>query len=148
MAFLCISDVYACVHKTLREDEVIRGLMGFDNSTTDLEMELRIQKRKKPVNLVSENLPLITFYKAPGQRETNHLVYVTEFYFNIYTGNNVEVAIDIADRINELFDDKYLNLSKGSNFKGQFITSAEDATDLENTYKYFTKLKFSFELEG
>lgn len=25
MAFLYISDVYACIHKTLREDEVIRG---------------------------------------------------------------------------------------------------------------------------
>lgn len=149
MSFLNISDVYACIHKTLREDEVIRQLMGFDENTTPVEMAMRIQKRKKPVELVADNLPLITFYKLPGQREFgNHLAYVTAFDFDIYTNDDVEKAIDIADRINDLLDDKYLNLSKGSNFKGQFVTSAEDNTDLENTYKYFTQVEFTFGIEG
>ncbi|MEC2266488.1 hypothetical protein [Bacillus subtilis] len=149
MAFLYISDVYACIHKTLREDEVIRKLMGFDESTTSTDMALRIQKRKNPVELVDGKLPLITFYKLPGQRElTNYLSYVTAFDFDIYTNDDVELAIEIADRINYLFDDKYLPLSKGSSFKGHFVTSAEDETDLENTYKYFTQVEFTFGIEG
>jgi hypothetical protein len=149
MSFLYISDVYASIHKVLREDEVIRQLMGFDDTTTDVEMALRIQKRRFPVELVENNLPLITFYKLPGQREfRNHLAYVTAFDFDIYTKDDVELAIDIADRINYLFDGKFLPLPKGSSFKGQYITSAEDNTDLENTYKYFTQIEFTFGIEG
>lgn len=149
MSFLNISDVYACIHKTLREDAVIRQLMGFNDSTTPVEMAMRIQKRRKPVELVDNNLPLISFYKLPGQREFgNHLAYVTSFDFDIYTNDDVELAIGIADRINYLFDDKYLRLSKGSSFKGQYLTSAEDVTDLENIYKYFTQVEFTFGIEG
>lgn len=149
MSFLNISDVYASIHQTLREDEVIRELMGFDETTTAVDMAMRLQKRKKPVELVADQFPLITFYKSPGQREYgNHLAYVTSFYFDIYTNDDVEVAIDIADRINYLFDDKYLRLSVGSSFKGQFVTAAEDDTDLENTYKYFTQVEFTFGIEG
>lgn len=149
MSFLRISDVYACIHKTLREDEVIRQLMGFDSSTKTTEMALRIQKRMNPVDLVENNLPLITFYKRPGQREfKNHLAYVTAFDFDIYTKDDVELAVDIADRINYLFDNKFLNLDKGSSFRGQYITSAEDRADLENTYKYFTQIEFTFGIEG
>ena len=125
MSFLHISDVYASIHKTLREDEVIRGLMGFDDTTDPVTMAMRIQKRRRPAELVNDNLPLITFYKMPGEREFgNHLAYVTSFDFDVYTNDDVEVAIDIADRINNLFDDKYLRLSKGSSFKGQYLTSA------------------------
>lgn len=149
MSFLRISDVYASIHRTLREDEVIRQLMGFDDTTTDVDKALRIQKRMHPVEVVEDNLPLITFYKMPGQREFgNHLAYVTTFDFDIFTNDDVELAIDIADRINYLFDDKYLNLAKGSSFKSQYVTSAEDRTDLENTYKYFTQVEFTFGIEG
>ncbi|MCP8973166.1 hypothetical protein NMK43_08670 [Bacillus licheniformis] len=150
MSFLNISDVYACIHKTLREDEVIRQLMGFSENTTAIDMALRIQKRKKPIELVDGNLPMITFYKLPGQREfSNHLAYVTSFDFDIYTDDDVELAIDIADRINYLFDNKYLSyLPKGSSFKGQFVTAAEDESDLQNTYKFFTQVEFTFGIEG
>lgn len=148
MSFLHISDVYASIHKTLREDEVIRSLMGFDETTSMLEMATRIQKRMRPTNLVEDNFPLITFYKLPGQREYNHLAYGTPFDFDVFTGDDVEVAVEIADRINYLFDDKFLNLPKGSSFKGQYLTSAEDSTDLENTYKYFTQVLFTLGIEG
>jgi hypothetical protein len=148
MAFLYISDVYACIHKTLREDKVIRDLMGFTDSTTPLEMATRIQKRSKPVDLVEGNFPLITFYKLPGVRGYNHLAYSTAFDFDIYTNDDVELAVQIADRINELFDDKFLNMPRGSSFKGSYLTSAEDNTDLENTYKYYTQVEFTFGIEG
>lgn len=148
MSFLNISDVYASIHKKLREDEVIRQLMGFDEKTKPVEMAMRIQKRMKPNEVVDKNLPLITFYKLPGQRGINHLEYVTVFDFDIFTNDDVELAIDIADRINYLFDDKFLPLSKGSSFKGQYVTSAEDTSDLENTYKYFTQVEFTFGIKG
>lgn len=149
MSFLSISDVYATIHKTIREDEVIRGLMGFDDDTDILQESLRIQKRMHPIDLVEDNLPLITFYKLPGQLEHgNHLVYNTPFDFDIYTNDDTEKAIDIADRINYLFHDKYLKLLEGSSFKGEYITSSEDRTDLENTYKYFTQIEFNLGIEG
>lgn len=148
MSFLKLSDVYASIHKMLREDEVIRQLMGFDGNTTTVEMAIRIQKRMKPSTVIDENMPLITFYKLPGQRGRNHLEYVTVFDFDIYTNDDVELAVDIADRINYLLDDKYLPLSEGSSFKAQYVTSAEDTTDLENTYKYFTQVEFTFGIKG
>lgn len=143
-----MSDVYACIHKTLREDEVIRELMGFDENTTEVDMAIRIQKRRQPVDIVTDNFPMISFYKLPGQRGYNHLEYVTAFDFDIYTNDDVELAIDISDRINDLFDDRYLNLTKGSSFKGQYITSSEDVTDLDNCYKYYTQVLFTFGIKG
>src|SRR6185312_4088611 len=99
MSFLYISDVYASIHKTLREDEAIRELMGFNDKTKPVEMAKRIQKRMNPIGLVGNNLPLITFYKMPGEREySNHLAYVTPVDFDIYTEDDVELAIDLADR--------------------------------------------------
>ena len=148
MAFLHISDVYASIHKTLREDDVIKELMGFSDETTLEETALRIQKRMKPVDLVADNYPLISFYKLPGNRGRNHLEYVTVFDFDIYTNDDVELAIELADRISDLFDGTYLKLRKGSSFKGEYVTSAEDTTDLSNTYKYYAQILFTFGIEG
>lgn len=147
-SFLRISDIYACIHKTLRNDAEIRRLMGFNDSTDSVEYATRIQKRAKPVELVEDNFPLITFYKLPGSREVNHLSYVTVFNFDIYTNDDVELAIDIADRIGYLFEDKYLNVPNISSFKGQYVTSAEDTTDLPNTFKYRVQIEFTFGIEG
>lgn len=122
--------------------------MGFTDQSTMEEMALRIQKRMKPVDLVADNFPIISFYKAPGQRGYNHLEYVTAFDFDIYTDNDVELAIDLADRISYLFDGQYLNLSQGSNFKGEYVTSAEDVTDLSDVYKYYIRILFTFGIEG
>ena len=148
MAFLRISSVYASIHKTLREDDVIKELRGFSDETTLEETALRIQKRMKPVDLVADNYRLISFYKLPGNRELNHLQYVTVFDFDIYTNDDVELAIELADRISDLFDDTYLKLRKGSSFKGEYVTSAEDTTDLSNTYKYYAQILFTFGIEG
>lgn len=148
MAFLRISDVYACIHKTLREDKIIRDLMGFTDQTTLQEMALRIQKRMTPVDVIVNNLPMISFYKSPGRRGYNPLEYTTVFDFDIYTNNDVELAIDLADRISELFDEQYLNLSQGSHFKGEYVTSAEDVTDKQDVYKYFVRILFTFGIEG
>lgn len=148
MSFLYISDVYASIHRVLREDEIIRELMGFTEDTPPEEFALRIQKRMKPVDLVADNFPMISFYKLPGFRGHNHMTYSTAFDFDIYTNDDVETAIDIADRVNELFDDQFLPLCKGISFKGQYVTSGEDVTDLNNTYKYYTQILFNLGIEG
>lgn len=147
MSILSISDVYASIHKRIREDSVIRNLMGFTDDTSPVEEAIRIQKRIKPVELVESNLPLISFYSSPGYRDTNHLAYITSFDFDIYTSNDVETAFAIADRINVLFDDKYLSICRGS-FKANFVTSAEDTSDMVDVFKYFTKIEFTFSIES
>lgn len=144
MALVNISDIYACIHQTLRNDPEIQSMLGLTPSSTLEEMATKIQKRKKPQNLVQDNLPMISFYKNPGVRGHNYLEYRFIVDFDIYTQDDVELATNIADRIAELFDEKFLPLSKGSVFRGQYVTSAEDDTDLENTYKYFTQIGFAF----
>lgn len=153
MKSLCLADVYASIHKAIREDQKIRQLMGFSDDTKQVEVAKRIQKRKQPSSLLKgskeqQNLPVISFYKLPGRRGIqNDFEYETAFDFDVYTLDDVETAIDIADRITELFDSKYLDLPKGSNFKARYVTSAEDDSDLTNVYKYFVQIEFSFGIE-
>ena len=148
MAFLHISDVYYNIQKTLQEDEVIRGLMGFDEKSSPVEKARRIQKRIEPVGLSEGHFPIVSFYKLPGRRGSNHLEYQTAFVFDIYTKDDVETAIEISDRISDLFDDEYLPMKKGSSFKGEYLTSSEQPTDLSNTYKYYAQILFTFGIEG
>lgn len=122
--------------------------MRFKPTATSLDISTRLQKRREPVNMVDGNLPLVTFYKLPGSRGLNHLEYVTPFDFDIYTDGDVELAINIADRINYLFDGQYLSLARGSTFKAEYVTSAEDKSDLEDVFKYFTQISFTFGIEG
>ncbi len=147
MSKLRISDVYAYIHKTIREDDEILRLMGLDKTSSADVLALRIQKRKKPQELVIHNLPLITFFKNPGVRGDNYLEYRFTVDFDIYTQDDVETAIDIADRMAQLFDNKFMSGVSGSSFKGEYITSAEDETDFKNSYKYFTQIGFTIGLE-
>ena len=148
MGLVKVSDVYAALHQLLREDEIIGELMGFTAKTTALDKAKRIQKRKIPADtLQSAKLPLISFYKLPGRAENNHLSYVTPFDFDVYTNNDTETAINIADRINELLHDQYVPVCSGS-LKSKYVTSAEDATDLKDIYKYFTQILVNLTLEG
>jgi hypothetical protein len=58
------------------------------------------------------------------------------------------LALNIADRIAQLFDDKFMSrLRKGNVFKGEYITSVESDTDLENTYKYFIPIGFTIGID-
>ncbi|ALA07161.1 hypothetical protein SECTIM467_31 [Brevibacillus phage SecTim467] len=147
MGKINVSDVYACIHQTLRNDPEIQSMLGLTADSSLEDMATKIQKRRKPQNLVQDNLPMISFYKNPGARGKNYLEYRFIVDFDIYTQDDVELATNIADRISHLFDDKYLGLQKGSVFKGQYVTSAEDDTDLENTYKYFTQIGLTVGIE-
>lgn len=147
MAYVKMSDLYAKIHEVLRTDEVILSLLGVDADDA-VTLAKRIQKRQKPSGITTaSNFPLISFYTLPGRREYNHLVYETAFDFDIYTADDVEKAMDIADRIGELFDDKFIELSGGSSFKAEWLTSSEVGTDLENTYQFFTQILFPIGIE-
>lgn len=149
MSLVRMSDLYAYIHKVLREDKVIRELMGFTSSTTLKEMAERIQKKRKPTGLVKPNLPIISFYVNPGVRGENHLTYMTAFDFDIYVlDGNEETAIDLADRINALFDGQYIGLRCVNSLKCEFLTMGEDVTDQPDIYKFFTQILFTIGLEG
>lgn len=148
MGKINISDVYAYIHTTLREDPEILALLGWATGASLEQLATRIQKRKKPQELVQHNLPLISFYKNAGHRGENYLEYRFIVDFDIYTQDDVELALNISDRITQLFDDQYMKgLRKGSVFKGEYVTSAEDDTDLTNTYKYFTQIGFTIGID-
>jgi hypothetical protein len=142
-----ISNFYAYIHRVLRDDPKIRSMIGLNDSSSLEDAATRIQKRKKPQDLVSKNHPVITFYKNAGARGTNYLEYKFIVDFDVYTQNDVELALNINDRIIELFDDQYIGIAKGSFFKGQYITGAEDDTDMENKYKYFTQIGYTIGIE-
>ena len=149
MAFVNMSDLYAYIHKVLREDTVILELMGITGEPDPVELATRIQKRRRPSGVTSHNnFPMITFYTNPGSRGYNHLEYMTSFDFDIYTADDVETAMAIHDRINELFDDKYVGIATGSQFKAEWLTGSEVDTNLENTYKFFTQILFTLGIEG
>lgn len=148
MGSVRISDVYAYIHSTLRDDPEIQSMLGLKSTATSEDFSTKIQKRKMPQGLVQENLPIISFYKNPGTRGENYLEYRFIVDFDIYTQDDVELAIEIADRIAQLFDNKFLSgLKAGSVFKGEYVTSAEDETNPTNGYKYFTQLGFSIGLD-
>ncbi|MFF1995210.1 hypothetical protein ACFVWC_29175 [Bacillus mycoides] len=148
MFFPRITDVYTCIHKTLREDSVIRKCMGLNNIPTDMENDMHIQKRMSPKEALSTQLPLIAFYKSFVKKERNHNTHVVTFDFDIYTNDDVELALDLADRINHLFDNQSIQLLKGVFSKGQYVGSAEVVSEIEHSYKYFTRFEFIFEIEG
>lgn len=148
MGKINISDVYTFIHSTLCQDPKILYFLGLTADSSLGKLETRIQKRKKPQDLVGDNLPLISFYKKPGSRGENYLEYRFIVDFDIFTQNNVELAINIADRIAQLFDDKFISgVLEGSVFRGEYITSAEDDTNLANTYKYFTQIGFTIGID-
>lgn len=144
-----MADLYAYIHTVLREDEVVQRLMGFDASTTLDEKARRIQKKQKPTGVVRGNLPTISFYANPGLRGNNHLEYEVAFDFDIYVlDGEEETAIDLGDRINELFEGEFIGLKCMGSHRSMFITMAEAETDQEDTFKFFTQILFTITLEG
>lgn len=142
-----MSDLYAYIHKTLREDSKIIELLGLSGNLLDAAK--KIQKKRNPKGLISEDLPIISFYANPGVRGENHLAYMFTMDFDIYTlDGDEELAIEIADRINEIFEDSYLGIPKGSSFKSEFLTMGEVETNQEDTFKYFTQILYTIGIEG
>ncbi|WP_241754030.1 hypothetical protein [Bacillus cereus] len=74
--------------------------MGLNNITVDMENDMHIQKRMSPKEALNKQIPLIVFYNSFVQKERNNNIHVVTFDFDIYTNDGVELALDLADRIN------------------------------------------------
>lgn len=147
MSLLNMSNLYAYIHKVLRTDAIIQEFMFNGTAPTLEESAIRIQKRKSPQNLNTDNFPMISFYTSQGIRGDNFLEYVLPIDFDVYTEDDVELALIIADRINKIFDDEFVKLNCGSQFKSQFLTMSEDQTDQSNTFKFYTRIIFTLGME-
>lgn len=149
MSLVRMSDIYAYIHTVLREDEQILSLMRLSADDSLEVKSTKIQKKRKPTGIVKDNLPVISFYANPGVRGDNHLEYMVAFDFDIYVlEDDAETAINIADRINEIFDGEYPGLKCVNSQKCEFITMGEVEVDQEDTFKFFTQILFTIGLEG
>jgi dihydroorotate dehydrogenase len=140
-----ISELYSAIHKRLREDSVIINLLGLTNPSM-VDLVTRIQKRMNPSSLLT--LPMICFYNHIGTRGIeNHLEYTAVFDFDIYTKDDVETALNITNRINELFNNKYIKLENTSSFRSYFVTCSEVNSDEPNIYKFYTQVAFTITIK-
>ncbi|GBF32188.1 hypothetical protein DCCM_0379 [Desulfocucumis palustris] len=81
---------------------------------------------------------------SPGKREEgNSEVYVTNFIFDIYTNDDVSLALTIAQKISDLFESAIPCFANSVTFEGLFVSAYESESDLANTYCFTTVIQFS-----
>lgn len=144
-----VTDLYSEIHKALRSDPQFLDLMGLDPADL-LSLGKRIQKRARPTNLAEENLPLTAFYAIPqgGADRSNYLVYNAIFMFDVYTSDDVSLALDIAKRIVQLFDVTIQSFDGVESFETALVAQHESASDLQNSYCFTTVLHFTVTIQG
>ncbi len=149
---MAVVDLYNGIYSVLSNDTTVLSYLGILNSSDDVDeyalMKARhIQKRAKPQNL-ADNIPLISFYTAPGRRDGRNLeVYTTDFVFDIFTNDDVPLAQDIAQRVMDLFEGVVTPFVNVENFEGFFITAYESESDLPDTYCFSVVIRFSITME-
>ncbi|MEC0276808.1 hypothetical protein [Peribacillus frigoritolerans] len=144
---MSVVNLYNGIYKVLANDKTVLSYLGIGATATPLEKAKRIQKRHKPQNLV-ENMPIITFYAPPGTRSReNLLVYSTNFIFDIYTNDNVDLAQKLGGRLVQIFDGEINPMMGIETYESLLVTMHETATDMANTYCFTVVVEFSFSLE-
>lgn len=145
---MSVVNLYNGIYKVLANDKTVLSYLGISGaSATPLEKAKHIQKRHKPQNLV-ENMPLITFYAPPGSRAgENLLVYSTNFVFDIYTSDNVDLAQKIGERLVQMFDGEINPMTGIETYESLLVTMHETATDMANSYCFTVVVNFSFSLD-
>lgn len=141
-----IINFYNAIYDRLVADQrllAFMGLTGADNK----DLSLHIQKRQQPSNII-KNLPLITYYQIPGRREPNHLVYVAQFVFDIYTRNNVVQALNIAQCLVDGFEGKFLDVPDAVTLRGEFTNGYEVPVDIDDVYCYSIHIDISTTIES
>lgn len=143
---MSIINMYDGIYGTVANDVTVLDLLEIGEAATPLEKALHIQRRSKPQNL-ADNIPLVTFYTPGGGREANNdRVYNALFFFDIYTHDDVEKAMQIAARLLELFDGTIPVYSNISTMQCEFEDGHESEVDLQNTYCFTVIFTFSFEM--
>lgn len=131
---MSIVNLYNGIYRILANDDVILNLLGITDKSDNLKKAKRIQKRSQP-QIIIEELPIITFYSPAGKRGVkNTEVYNATFMFDIYTKDNVDLALNIAQRIIELFEKKLNPMMGVETFESSFVEGYESRSNLQNTY--------------
>lgn len=131
---MSIVNLYNGIYRILANDDVILNLLGIADKSDNLKKAKRIQKRSQP-QIIIEELPIITFYSPAGKRGVkNAEVYNATFMFDIYTKDNVDLALNIAQRIIELFEKKLNPMIGVETFESSFVEGYESRSNLPNTY--------------
>lgn len=142
-----VVNLYNGIYRVLANDKSVLSYLGIDSKATPLERAKHIQKRHKPQDL-TDNMPIIAFYAPPGTRSgDNYLVYETNFIFDIYTNDDVNLAHQIADRIKSLFEGVIHPMMGIESFESCVESMHESATDLNNTYCFTVVVQFTVSME-
>jgi hypothetical protein len=145
-----IIDIYNGVYKALATDkemlellslvpeDIIENVGGIDTivtpKSTNKQKSDKIQKRHEPQNL-SSHIPLIAFYTPGGEfSPSNDNVFTSVFMFDIYTVDDVNKAHQIANRLHEIFDSKFINIENLDSFESLFEDAYESKSSLPNSY--------------
>lgn len=145
---MAVVNLYNGIYRVLANDQIVLDYLGIGENASNLDKAKRVQKRSKPQNL-AKSMPLITFYAPPGRREgENLLVYNTNFYFDIYTNDDVDLAQRIGDRITELFEGVIHPMMGVENFESLLVTMHESESDLPDSYCFTVVINFSISLDN
>lgn len=145
---MSVVNLYNGIYKVLANDEKVLNYIGIGASASNLDKAKRIQKRHKPQSL-ADNMPIITFYAPPGRREgENLLVYTSNFIFDVYTKDDVNLAQKIGDRLADMFDGEIYPMMGVESYESLVVTMHETATDLANCYCFTVVIQFSISLEN
>lgn len=138
-----LADLYAGIYKVMVNDTQMLTLLGIPAGDA-LAKAKRVQKRSQPQDL-DKYSPIITFYKVPGDGRDarNDNVYNATFVFDVYTKDDVELALNINKRIKELFDGEINPFQSVENFETFFEDGFESKSSLPNTYCFTSILTFS-----
>lgn len=144
---MSVVNLYNGIYRVLANDETVLSYLGIGKDAKPIEKAKHIQKRCKPQRL-ADSMPLITFYAPPGVVDRgNYIVYETDFIFDIYTKDDVDLAQRISERIAEIFVGKIYPMKEVENFQSEFVTSYESAVDTDNTYCFTVVINFSVSIE-
>lgn len=143
-----VTSLYSGIYKALANDEIILTLLGLDLTADDLTKAKRIRRRMVSQELVSD-FPTISLYALPGHTDgENDRVYYAPFVFDVLTADDEELAMQISERIMDIFDGE-INLFAGvENFEAKMLSQHESKTNLPNTYCFTTVLQFVVSIDA
>ncbi|MFF2480279.1 hypothetical protein [Paenibacillus sp. NPDC058071] len=146
-----LSELYDQVRRRLTDDAVLLSLLGVDASNQAAILE-RIDMRMNPGNLQEEKLPLIAFHAAPRLRfleEENRNCSIIMFHFHVFTKGEVELALRIADRLTELFQDDVPFVQKRDmeGLSTVLIDQYEKEIDLNGLFCLTSIFKFTIQID-
>jgi hypothetical protein len=138
-----LADLYAGIFKVITKDTTMLSLLKIPSGDAVAKAK-KVQKRSQPQDL-DKNIPLIAYYKVPGdgRDRNNDNVYNATFVFDVYTKDDVELALAISKRIKELFDGEINPFETVESYEAYFEDGHESSVNQQNTYCFTSILTFS-----